>query len=492
MLFNSPDFFVFFAVVTALYFLLPHRARWLMLLLSSCYFYMAFIPAYILILLVTIVVDYYAGILIEQNPTRKRMWLVLSIIANVGFLAFFKYYNFAAENIAALAQLLHWNYSLPLLAIILPIGLSFHTFQAMSYTIEVYRGRQKAERHFGIYALYVLFFPQLVAGPIERPQNLIHQFYEKHYFEYDRVVSGLKLILWGLFKKMVIADRAAVVVDAIYGNSGDFSGLPLILAAVLFTFQIYYDFSGYTDIARGAARVLGFTLRENFNLPFISTSMAEMWQRWHISLSTWLRDYLYYPLALTWGKKSKFRLHLCLIFTFVLIGVWHGANWTFAIFGLIHGLYLVIGSATYRKRQKIAELIGLTKVPKFRKLVQRFGVFVLMSLSLVFFRAPSLADAVTILQNMPKDIGAQLSNLEFLRYQFFITSVVGLDKVEFVGLGLSLILMYACYRSNKEGSILFTLKEKHIWTRRAFYYFLFGSVLLFGVFASNNFIYFQF
>src|SRR3989344_6000305 len=249
MLFNSPDFFVFFAVVTALYFLLPHRARWLMLLLSSCYFYMAFIPAYILILLVTIVVDYYAGILIEQNPTRKRMWLVLSIIANVGFLAFFKYYNFAAENIAALAQLLHWNYSLPLLAIILPIGLSFHTFQALAYTIEVYRGRQKAERHFGIYALYVLFFPQLVAGPIERPQNLIHQFYEKHFFEYERVANGLKMILWGLLKKTVVADRLALVVNHVYSSPRESDGLALIIATVFFAFQIYCDFSGYSDIA---------------------------------------------------------------------------------------------------------------------------------------------------------------------------------------------------------------------------------------------------
>ena len=493
MLFNSLQFLIFFPVVTTLYFLFPHRYRWLLLLVASGVFYGAFIPSYLFIFVVIILVDYGAGILIECSASRRRkLFLLLSIISNLSLLGFFKYYNFFAENLTGLMQFLHWNYSLVTLSIILPIGLSFHTFQAMSYTIEVYRGRQKAERHLGIYALYVMFFPQLVAGPIERPQNLLHQFYEKHFFEYQRVVSGLKLMLWGLFKKIVIADRAALVVDTIYGHSGDFTGLPLVIASMLFTFQIYYDFSGYTDIARGSAQVLGFTLIRNFNVPFTSTSMTEMWQRWHISLSTWLRDYLYYPIALTWGRSSKIKLHLCLLITFVLIGLWHGANWTFVVFGLLHGLYLIIGSVTYGRRQQIAELTGLAKMPRVRKTLQQLSVFMLMSISLVFFRAPSLTDAVTIIQNMGKNIGAQLLDFEFIRYHLFTKSVAGLDKSGFVVLGFSLALMYCCYYFNKRGNILYAIKEKYVMARWAFYYFLFGYILFFGVFVANSFIYFQF
>lgn len=246
MLFNSIHFAFFFVVVTTLYFLLPHRYRWLLLLLTSCYFYMAFIPVYILILFFTILVDYIAGIAIETatNPQRKKAMLVASIVANVGVLAVFKYFNFFNANFAALAATLGLSYPIENLSIILPIGLSFHTFQSLSYTIEVYRGHQKAERHLGIFALYVMFYPQLVAGPIERPQNMLHQFHEVHSFDYDRFVSGLRLIAWGLFKKMVIADQVAIFVNLVYGHPTDYTGLPLIMATYAFAIQIYCDFSG--------------------------------------------------------------------------------------------------------------------------------------------------------------------------------------------------------------------------------------------------------
>lgn len=257
MLFNSVQFFIFFPVVSVLYFLIPLRHRWAFLLTASAVFYGAFIPSYLLIFVFLVLIDYSAGILIERAEGRRRkLFLLASILSNIGLLGFFKYYNFFAMNLTGLAHFLGWNYSLETLSIALPIGLSFHTFQALAYTIEVYRGRQKAERHLGLYALYVMFFPQLVAGPIERPQNLLHQFREAHLFEYHRVVSGLKLMLLGLFKKMVIADRAALVVDTVYGHAGDVTGLPLVIATVLFAVQIYYDFSGYTDIARGAG--IGF------------------------------------------------------------------------------------------------------------------------------------------------------------------------------------------------------------------------------------------
>ena len=268
MLFNSWQFFIFFPVVTTLYFIIPHKYRWFLLLTASCVFYAAFVPAYLLILGATIIVDYVAGIFIEKNNGKRRLfYLVISIVANVGVLAFFKYFNFFNDSVVSLAHFIGWNYPIGSLKILLPIGLSFHTFQAMSYTIEVYRGHQKAERNLGIYALYVMFYPQLVAGPIERPQNMIHQFYEKHYFEYQRVVDGLKVMAWGLFKKAVIADRLSILVDQVYNNPTEFSGFPLILATVLFAFQIYCDFSGYSDMAIGAAQVMGFKLMDNFNRP---------------------------------------------------------------------------------------------------------------------------------------------------------------------------------------------------------------------------------
>lgn len=299
MLFNSFQFFIFFPVVTFIFFLLPHKLRWLHLLIASCVFYMAFIPVYILILLFTIIIDYVAGMLIENaEGVRRKCFLILSIIANVGVLAVFKYYNFFADNINSLLQGLHINaHPIPFLTILLPLGLSFHTFQAMSYTIEVYRGNQKAEKHFGIYALYVMFYPQLVAGPIERPQNLLHQFREKHYFEPGRVTDGLRLMLWGMFKKVVIADRIAVLTGPVFNDPHNYPPITLFLAVIMFSFQIFCDFSGYSDIAIGSAKVMGFTLMRNFDWPYKAQSISEFWKCWHISLSTWFRDYLYISLG---------------------------------------------------------------------------------------------------------------------------------------------------------------------------------------------------
>jgi alginate O-acetyltransferase complex protein AlgI len=325
MLFNSIEFLIFFPVVTILYFLLKHKYRWMLLLAASCYFYMAFRPVYILILAFTIVIDYYAGILIEQSkPERKKAFLIMSIVGNLGVLAIFKYYNFFASIFNT-----HFDTHSPLLNILLPIGLSFHTFQAMSYTFEVYRGNQKAERHFGIYALYVMFYPQLVAGPIERPQNILHQFHVRHKFDYELAKSGLLLMAWGMFKKVVIADRLALFVNEVFDHPSDYSGPSVITAALFFSFQIFCDFSGYSDIAIGSARVMGFTLMTNFDRPYASASISEFWRRWHISLSTWFRDYLYIPLG--GNRVSKPRAYLNLFIVFLVSGLWHGANWNYII-----------------------------------------------------------------------------------------------------------------------------------------------------------------
>ena len=332
MLFNSIPFLVFYPVVTLLYFILPQRWRWAILLAASATFYMAFVPSYILILFFTILVDYNAGLWIERSAGhRRRFFLVLSLVANIGVLAFFKYFNFMNANLRELAHFLHWNYPVPLLQILLPIGLSFHTFQSMSYTVEVYRGRQAAEKHLGILALYVLFYPQLVAGPIERPQNLIHQFREVHRFDEDVFLSGVRLMLWGLFKKCVIADRLALYVSQVYDHPFQYRGLPLLVATVFFSVQIYCDFSGYSDVAIGSARSMGFRLMQNFNRPYGADSVPEFWRRWHISLSTFFRDYLYIPLG--GNRTAPARWCSNIMLTFLISGLWHGAAWNYILWG---------------------------------------------------------------------------------------------------------------------------------------------------------------
>ena len=300
MLFNTFGFiFLFFPIVTLVYFLLPHSYRWVWLLGASVYFYSYFIPYYLFILVLAIIIDYSAGILIENstNKKHKKYYLVASILSTVLLLFIFKYYNFAVSNINHLTGYINSDWGISLLSFALPVGLSFHTFQSLSYVIEVYRGNQKAERHFGIYSLFVMFYPQLVAGPIERPQNVLHQFYEKHNFDLNKFTMGLRLMIWGLFKKVVIADNINVITNNIFENYAHLNSFYLYFGALLFSIQIYCDFSGYSDIAIGSARCMGFNLMENFNLPYISQSIKEFWSRWHISLSTWFRDYVYLPLG---------------------------------------------------------------------------------------------------------------------------------------------------------------------------------------------------
>jgi D-alanyl-lipoteichoic acid acyltransferase DltB (MBOAT superfamily) len=397
VLFNSFAFVIFFVVVTTLFFVLPHRLRWLLLLSASCFFYMFFVPIFILILVVTIIVDYLAGILIEdtRDPRKKKIFLSMSIVSVCVVLFVFKYFNFFNANFAALAAALHWNYSIEALSIALPIGLSFHTFQSLSYVIEVYRGRQKAERHLGIFALYVMYFPQLVAGPIERPQNLLHQFHERKSFDLSRLQDGLSLALWGLFKKVVVADSLAIYADTVYNSSSHHSGASLLIATYCFAFQIYCDFSGYSDIARGVSRVYGIELMNNFDAPYFSKSISEFWTRWHISLSTWFRDYVYIPLG--GNRVSQGRNFLNLSFVFLLSGFWHGANWTFIAWGALHGVYLIAERlwGTARDWLGIPKKAGL--LPQWVAVLLTFH---LVLVAWVFFRARDVATAFDIVRRM--------------------------------------------------------------------------------------------
>ena len=392
MLFNSFDFAIFFLIVTPLFFMLPHRWRWALLLSASCFFYMSAVPIYILILGLTIVVDYFAGILIEGSAGgRRKAYLVASLVANIGALVVFKYYNFLNDNLTQFLGWFNWPNHVPGLKMALPIGLSFHTFQAMSYTIEVYRGNQKAERHFGIYALYVMFYPQLVAGPIERPQNILHQFREKHALDWQRIANGLKLMAWGLFKKVVIADHLAAMVDEVYNNPYAYDSSRILSATLAFAFQIYCDFSGYSDIALGAAEVMGFRLMKNFDRPYLSQSIGEFWRRWHISLSTWFRDYVYIPLG--GSKTATGRCCLNLMITFLISGVWHGAKWTFVVWGGLNGLLLIYEMLTKNIREQWATRLGLDRFPLLRQSFRTMTTFSLIGLTWVFFRANTLNDA---------------------------------------------------------------------------------------------------
>ena len=342
MVFNSIEFLIFLPVVVALFYLLPQRARWLMLLAASCVFYMWFVPKYILILLVTIVIDYSAGILMERyadQPKKKKAFMVISIVSTLTVLVIFKYLGFITENLDRLCASLGMETHL-VTHIILPIGLSFHTFQSMSYVIEVYRGHQKAERHFGYYALYVMFFPQLVTGPIERPGNLLRQLHEKKEFRYENISKGMRLILFGFFVKMVVADHLGEYVDEVYGHLDEYNSWTVIGCMVFYSFQIYCDFFGYSTIALGSAKLMGFDITDNFKTPYLSKSIAEFWHRWHISLSTWFRDYVYIPLG---GSRVKFgRWAFNILVVFVLSGIWHGAAWTFLLWGFAHGLLHIV------------------------------------------------------------------------------------------------------------------------------------------------------
>ena len=485
MLFNSIHFLVFFTIVTLLYFAIPYQKRWMLLLASSCYFYMAFVPFYILILGFTIVIDYFAGIYIDTSEGKKRkLFLIISLIANIGVLATFKYYNFLNQNFSIVTKIFGLSNPLPYLSILLPIGLSFHTFQAMSYTIEVYRGNQKAERHFGIYSLYVMFFPQLVAGPIERPQNLLHQFREKYDFDYNRITSGLRVMAWGLFKKIVIADRLSVVVDKVYNDPYPYNCLSLIIATFFFTFQIFCDFSGYSDMAIGAARILGFRLMTNFNKPYQSKSIHEFWERWHISLSTWFKDYLYIPLG---GNRVTIpRWYLNLFIVFLISGLWHGANWTFIIWGALHGFYLIFSIITSTIRNRINRFFHFNKAP----FISIITTFALVSFAWIFFRAHSIDTALYIAKSIIKGIPEILLNI--IKNHSIDFEYLGVSNLNIIILFSLIIFLELIQYIQTKKSISEILIKQPTYIRWSIYYIFIFSILFLGVFENRQFIYFQF
>jgi alginate O-acetyltransferase complex protein AlgI len=458
VLFNSVQFLVFFAVTLA-FFTVSGRRRWLLILLSSYVFYMAWKWQYAFLIIFSTLVDYRCGIAVEdaRSKSRKQFFLGLSLFCNLSLLFVLKYFNFFISAVETLTDqsLYHSN-------LLLPVGISFYTFQTMGYTIDVYKGRIPAERHLGLFSLYVIYFPQLVAGPIERAGNLLSQFRDRFQFRFESVYQGLKLAVWGLFKKVVIADRVALFVDPIFNNPNSYSAVTLALATLFFSIQIYCDFSGYSDIAIGVSRVLGVDLMKNFDCPYFSKSIGEFWKRWHISLSTWFRDYLYIPLG--GNRVSSRRWAFNILLTFVVSGLWHGANWTFLVWGGLHGLYLLIE----RRAVLLQSLPGAA-----RMLLTCLQV----NLAWVYFRADSISDANAIINSL---FTGQWS-YSLLRQELAAT---GATKLDFL---LSLFFI---------GFLLLTDASRHyskpFLVKLLFYVTILISIFLFGVDTSESFIYFQF
>ncbi len=465
MLFNSFEFLIFFPVATVLFYLLPHNARWVMLLAAGCLFYCWFVPAYLLILFAIIIVDYISALLIEKSDQKKK-WLICSLVANLGLLAFFKYYNFFAGNINKTDLA-----SLPLFDIILPIGLSFHTFQAMSYTIEVYRGNIKAERHIGIYALYVLFYPQLVAGPIERPQHLLPQLHSTIKFNAQNILDGLRLMLWGFFKKLVIADKVALYVAIVFNHPKEYHAGNVIAGIFLFSLQVYCDFSGYTDIARGAAKTMGYNLMINFNRPFFSSGIREFWRRWHISLSSWFRDYIFKPLGGSRGSKVKTTLSLFIVFG--LSGFWHGAGFNFILWGVLHAVFVTCSFLFFPATKKKYRWAGL--------LITN----ILVAYAFVFFRETSVSHGIEIIRS-----SFNFSNN--IPFELGIESLHGKQGIGNSGMVVLLLLIAGMFLYEYKTDASLQSMNRFFIADTAWFVMVSLAIILFGVFTNQTFIYFQF
>ena len=475
MLFNSFQFLFFFVVVWLLVLVTRGTPRKVILLAASYYFYMCWSTRYIFVIWAITVIDYVAGLQIEkaEQQGRRRLYLALSLFCNISLLVIFKYFNFLTGSVRSASHLFGLQYDPPLLAIILPVGLSFHTFQAMSYTIEVYRRRVPAEKHLLEYALYVAFFPQMVAGPIERPYELLPQFHREPRISFEGVRAGMVQALWGLFKKMVLADNVADFVKLIYDTPRHYSGAALSLATLLFSIQIYCDFSGYTDIALGLARMMGYELRINFMQPYFSRSVGEFWRRWHISLSTWFRDYVYIPLG---GNRVKLSRHYAnLVITFVISGLWHGANWTFVLWGFLHAVYLIVAQAI----SPFVPRFG--RVPRLQACVKIVVTFSLVTFAWIFFRANTVADSWFIATHL----------LPLGRLDPLLLKVGGFSRATAPYLVLSIVAMFVV-----EWWIANPSQVPRVWSRPAFralaYNACIYAIVFFGFFGHRDFIYFQF
>ena len=498
MLFNSLEFLLFFPAVLCVCFILPARVRYIWLLVASYFFYMCWNAKYALLLLFSTAVTYLSGLFMERikhkdwDDRRIIRWKKLCVAASFGLnlavLFFFKYFDFAFENLNHLMGLIHVQLNRPAFDVLLPVGISFYTFQALSYTMDVYRDEIYAEKNFLRYALFVSFFPQLVAGPIERSKNLLRQLAEPPRANIDNLREGVLLMLWGYVLKVVLADRIAIMVDTIYGDPAAYAGWYLIVATVLFAFQIYCDFAGYSTIAMGAAKVLGIRLMENFDAPYLARSVGEFWRRWHISLSSWFRDYLYIPLG--GNRKGRWRKYFNLMVVFLVSGLWHGANWSFVVWGGLNGLYQIIGELTKPARDKIVRTLGFHRESLGHRVFQMLVAFALVDFSWIFFRAEGIEKALDIIKSMRTTgnpwimvdgslFGCGLNRQNFTLMMLCIGLLLGADICKYKGVRIREVIA-----------------AQDIWVRWLVFSVAICFILLVGIWGSGynaaNFIYFQF
>ncbi len=483
MLFNSLNFIIFLFITLGLYYLLPHKLRWYLLLVASFVFYMAWRVEFIFLILFSSFFNYFIAILIEKYNLYKKPILTLGIFINFSLLFIFKYSIFINHSFMEIYKFLNIPYPIKDFDIILPMGISFYTFQATSYIIDVYRSTYKAERNILKLSLYIMFFPQLVAGPIERADRLLNQLFQKHKFDIDNICLGTKIMIIGYFKKIVIADRVAILVNTVYNNPLEYSGLSFIIATFFFAIQLYCDFSGYSDIAIGCAKLFGINLMQNFKSPYFSKSVKEFWTRWHISLSSWFKDYLYIPLG--GNKKGTIRTYINLMITFLASGLWHGANWTFVIWGALNGFYQIIGSVKNKTLSKLKINLKSNIVEFFKILI----TFSLICFSLIFFRANTVSDAFFIVSNLFSDI----SNIFNIQYLYDISKTLGLNIFEILIISCCILLLFFIELFEKNNRIYISLDKKPFILRFAFYYILVIIIISMGVFNNaGQFIYFQF
>lgn len=490
MVFNSYSFLIFFPIVVLIDFLLPKKAQYIWLLVTSYYFYMNWDARYVLLLLFSTGVTYLSGVVIENAGTqrRRKAAVAVSFVLNIGVLFFFKYFNFAIDSVNLVLSRIGLGVPRPDLNLLLPVGISFYTFQALSYTMDVYRKDITAERNFLKYALFVSFFPQLVAGPIERSKNLLKQVNQPHRFDYDKMREGLLIMLWGYFLKLVVADRVSVIVDTVYGDYTQYGGVYIIVASILFAVQIYCDFAGYSTIAIGAAEVLGFRLMENFDCPYFSRSIAEFWRRWHISLSSWFRDYLYIPLG--GNRKGTLVKYRNVLIVFLVSGLWHGAAGTYVVWGLLHGIYQVIGGITRPVRDKLNELFALKPESIGHKMVSGMVTFFFVDLAWIFFRAETIGSAFSMIRSM-----ADIRNISILWDGSLYD--LGLSSKSFLILLFGIaVMIFADYMKYKGIRIRDVIIGQELWCRWLCYIAAFWFILVFGVWGgsydASSFIYFQF
>jgi len=489
MIFNSIIYLFFISIVAVIYYIFPGKIRWIWLLAASIGYYLSFVPIFLALLAGIIFINYFLAIWLEKaNDKLNKNLFILIIILNILILAFFKYFNIIFPgNQLHLYNVQLFPQSEPINKMILPLGLSYLTFTVLSYQIEVKRKNIQSEKHFGYFSLYLLFFPRIAQGPIERPQQLIPQLHQSHPFNYSMAIEGLKLMLWGYFKKLVVADRLAIYVNAVYNNSEHHNGTTFIVATIFFAFQIYADFSGYTDIALGSAKLFGFNLTNNFKRPYFATSIKEFWNRWHITFSTWLRDYVFLPLAYFLSSRMKKEKYLnvasekwiyliAIIITFAICGIWHGVGWTYLIWGILFGLYLAYSNWTKDFNKKVRKRLNIRKDSPYYITYKILTTFILVLFAWIFFRADNLQTAFHIIKSI-----FLLSGNFFIDYKTFAYGLAGI-----------LILVYFEFRREyrTESSLPFVTNH---WIKEGLLYSaLIIIILLVGVFDGSQFIYFQY